>query len=88
MSKSICAIGVAIGSDGETATVRFSGRSHPVVCQLLGSEVDLSGKPVKLYLNSLIHAEGKNTQYVGWVPSGCISTILTKVEPNELSKTI
>jgi len=80
MSQDNCTISVALGSDNRTATVRLSGRSRVVVSTLLGVDCDASGEATKLYFNSLFHDHGGKTHYKGWEPSGCISTILTKVE--------
>lgn len=72
-------ITIAIGDDNKTATVRFSARSTPIVCKILGSEKNSDNQITKYYLDSLIHSEKGESTYLNWAPSGCISTILTRV---------
>ena len=77
MSRQITTVSVAFGNDLTTATVRFSGRSRPVVANILGTDKDPQGNVKRVYLDSLIHKDGG--AYKGWEPTGCISTILTRV---------
>lgn len=76
-------ISVSLGNDNETATVRISGRSLPIIVSVLGVECDDERQPVRIYLRNKIHTDSEYTNYVGWVPTGAISTILTKVNNTE-----
>jgi len=81
MHESTCTIAVSFGNDHKTATVRFSGRSKPVVATLLGVDLDDDNNPIRLYFDSLFHSpHAREIAYRGWRPSGCVSTILEKVQ--------
>jgi len=71
-------LSVQFGLDTEIVTIRTSGRSKPIVASLLGSDFDSEGKPYRLFLRELLSFGGDDTQYSGWIPSGAISTILTR----------
>lgn len=70
-------ISLALSEDGSTATVRFSSRSTPIVCGVLGIE-STEGGLREVYLSARIHRDSK-TDYEGWEPRGAISTILTEL---------
>ncbi len=72
-------IAVALSEDEKTATIKIGSRTAPIVTGCLGVERLENGRPLKVYLDSLIHRPGKNISYVGYKPTGAISTILTKV---------
>lgn len=79
MSRGVIVVNVAEGEDG-VVVVRFSNRSSPIVCGLLGVDRDSTGQAVRYYLNSLIHhCGGCEADYEGFRPSGAITTILTRV---------
>ncbi|MDC8832799.1 hypothetical protein [Alteromonas gilva] len=78
MSKTTMHISVSLSEDEKTATIRISNRSNPIIAGVLGVEKDNTGSLSKIYLNRLIHNGGKYLDYQGYLPSGCISTILTK----------
>jgi len=63
------------GDDPATITLRLSTQKSPIVTGLLGADY-LNNEPFRLYLNSLVH--NQQTNYQGWIPSGAISTILTR----------
>jgi len=75
-------ITVTIGTDSSVATIRNSNSSTPIVAGLLGMEFDNEGRPQRLYLRSKIHSDSVN--YEGWEPSGAISTILTRIDQEEV----
>lgn len=80
-------ISLTIGSDFETATIRKSNSSTPIVADVLGVERDERGIPNKVYLRSKIHGvSDKSVKYDGWEPSGAISTILSRIDNIELVK--
>ena len=72
-------ISVSIGLDGKQATVRFSNRSTPLVVDVLGVEAGIDKSPRIIYLRCKLHIKDKEVTYLGWEPSGAISTILTRI---------
>jgi hypothetical protein len=80
MRENTCTISVSFGNDNKTATVRFSNRVRVTVANLLGVDTDDQGNPLRLYFDGLLtRGDADDVTYIGWLPSGCISTILTKV---------
>ena len=76
-----CRISCSFGDDPNIVTVKLGGHSQPIVAGILGIESGNDGKPKRVYLNSLITRYSKDTTYSGWIPSGAISTILTREDP-------
>lgn len=69
-------ITVTQGDSLSTITVRISGVRTPIVCGYLGKEV-IDSKEI-IYLDTMIHNPEHDYDPTGWIPSGIISTILTK----------
>jgi len=76
--KSQTNIEVQLSDDGKTATVRMSSQSAPIVCGVLGMELNQDGEK-ELYLDSRIHRTIGGI-YIGWEPRGAISTILRELK--------
>lgn len=70
------ACSVSLSDDCNTATIRISGRSEPIIASVLGIDRGEDTTPVRIFLRSRIHAQDNG--YSGWVPSGALTTILTK----------
>jgi hypothetical protein len=58
-------------------TVRSTKRSNPIVANILGVDRNASGEISVIYLDRLVH-ETYVQLMGGWIPSGAISTILTR----------
>jgi len=58
--------------------IRKSGTSNPIEARVLSVEKDHRGKPSKVYLRSKIFNVSESLVYTGWIPSGSVTTILTK----------
>lgn len=71
-------ISLHLSEDENTATVRISGRSAPVVSDCLGVERDEHGDIARVYLNALIHKPAASVVYEHWQPVGAISTIFIR----------
>ena len=61
------------------AFIYKAGRSDPVVCKVLGTTQAKSGATA-VYLDRLIHST--NEDFIGYAPSGAISTVLTGITPS------
>lgn len=83
MADKTVRISVEFGSNSDVVTVRHSDRSQPMVVGLLGVETDTHQKPKIVYLRSKIHGKTAGVEYIGWQPSGAISTILTRITGDE-----
>lgn len=56
-----------------------AGRSEPVVCKVLGTTQAKAGATA-VYLDRLVHSTCE--QFIGYTPSGAVSTVLTGIEPS------
>lgn len=72
----ISSCAVSLSENCEIATIRISGRSEPIVANVVGVERGNDFKPVRIFLRSRIHKV--NNEWTGWTPSGAITTILTR----------
>jgi len=79
MNKTTVEINVKFGSDPDVVTIQKSNSSKPIVCGLLGVDTDDQGNASRIYLRNKLHSMSKGVDYVGWSPSGAITTILTRV---------
>ncbi len=69
-------IEVVIG-DG-SVTIRRSGRSAPIVAQVLGIDRDPDGEVIRLWLDRLVHRPGE--AWTGaWSVRGAVSSIIERV---------
>ncbi len=71
---------VSLG-DG-AAVVRRTGRSQPVVANILGQETDARGEIVRVWLDRLVHGP-MESNFVGWTVGGAVVTELTRVLPKQ-----
>lgn len=74
-----CTFSVNLSDDLQTATIRMSGCSAPLVVNCLGVEADSKGNPSRIYLNACFHHTNKAEHYFGWRPYGAITTILERI---------
>ena len=63
------------------ATIKVHGISRPIVAPVLG--IERKATSTRIYLRSRIHTD--KDDWTGWVPSGAISTILTKLHADSCS---
>lgn len=66
---------VSLG-DG-VAVIRYGKSSRPTVVGVLGVDLGEDGKPVRVYLDRLIHRP-REEQIGGWQISGAVSSILER----------
>ncbi len=57
-------------------TVKRAGSSTPLVANILGMDRDADGKPVRVWLDRLVHGP-KDSLLGGWQVSGAVSTVLS-----------
>ena len=74
--KSACDITRPIKVD---RTLRRSGQSTPVTANILGMDLDGEGKPLRLWLDRLVH-HGKPSAFIGWSVSGAVASVLVRKE--------
>lgn len=79
MTKQSILIKAHLNEKNDVCTIYLGNRSNPLVCRSLGVETSDDGSVIKIYLDSFIHINSKNIQYLGWKPTGAISTTLTKI---------
>ena len=77
--KNTVRVSIALSEDEKIATIKMGSRTSPIVTGCLGVERDENNRLKKVYLDSLIHRDGKYISYEGWQPSGAISTIFNAV---------
>lgn len=58
-------------------TVRRKGVSKPAVANILGTELDASGRTAKIWLDRIVH-RAKEDVLGEWTVSGVISTVLSR----------
>ncbi len=56
-------------------TIKRQGSSRPVVANILGMDTDGEGRPVKIWLDRLVHLP-KESFLGDWRISGAVSTVL------------
>ena len=67
---------IVIG-DG-SVTIRRSGRSAPIVAQVLGLDRNADGEVIRLWLDRLVHRPGE--EWTGaWSVHGAVSSIIERV---------
>lgn len=71
-------IDVMFGNEPDVVTIRIGGSSTAIVGHVIDTDTDLHGNVERIYLRQLIVRPDPSTEYQGWIPTGCFTTILTR----------
>lgn len=71
-------IEVTLGNDPDVVTIRIGGSSSAIVGHVISTDMDAQGIVERIYLRQLIIRPDPFTDYQDWIPTGCVTTILTR----------
>lgn len=72
-------IDIVFVNDSDNITVRLSGRSSPIIATVAAKDLDRQGNVSKVFLREKIISQTDSTSWEGWLPSGAVTTVLTRI---------